>query len=407
MALKVALSMQKRGKFKKASKVFKYALSLDPRNTDVLTSYGEHLENYKKDILSAEHYYSKVVNLQPNNEQAHLNLRRASPIVTKIDKEMLDQLDALLKQFYEIPSSNGALKRAKREAYFMHIYHSNAIEGNTLNLQQTRHIIENRMAVAGKSVMEHNEVLGLDAAMRYINQTLLYKPLGEFTIKDILEIHKRVLGFCDPIESGHFRKHQVFVGKFTPPPPDQVEHLMNEFIEWLNSNSLLMAHPIQIAALVHYKFVFIHPFYDGNGRTSRLLMNLVLMKYGYPPVIIKKEDRMEYYDYLQMANQGDIKPFVRFVARCTQKTLQEYIKLCNDSYSIDYQRTGDLILNNKDYFFDVDEPNDGFTFTMNSGSTDDDDDVDEDDAERIISPTFSFDAAHSKINDNNNINNNN
>ncbi len=117
-----------------------------------------------------------------------------------------------------------------------------------------------------------------------------------------------------------------------PPPPDEVESLMEDFVKWLNSNQLLNElHPVQIAALAHYKFVYIHPFYDGNGRTSRILMNLILMKTGYPPVIIKKEERLDYYEYLEMANQGDIKPFIRFIVRCTTRTLEEYIMLCNES----------------------------------------------------------------------------
>lgn len=209
MALKLALHMQSSGKPNKAAKIFKYALSLDPRNPDLLTAYGEYLERHKKDIVRAEHFYAKVVHLAPDNRDAHVNLRRAAPIVSKIDRDMLDALDALLRRFYDIPATNAALRRAKEDAYYAHIYHSNAIEGNTLNLQQTRHIIENRMAVGGKSVQEHNEVLGLDAAMRYINQTLLYKPLERFDIDDILQLHRRVLGFSDPIESGKFRKHQV------------------------------------------------------------------------------------------------------------------------------------------------------------------------------------------------------
>lgn len=293
MALNLALSMQREGKFEKAAKIYKYALSLDPKNVEALTSYGEYLELHQKDIIKAEHYYTRAITMEPKHNKANLNLKRALPLVTKLDREMLDKLDALLKIFYEIPTSSGALKRAKKEAYFMHIYHSNAIEGNTLNLQQTRHIVENRMAINGKSLIEHQEVLGLDAAMRYINETLLYQPIGDLSLSDILEIHRRVLGFCDPIESGKFREHQVYVGSFIPPGPQYVKALMNEFIEWLNSNQLLgEAHPIQIAALAHYKFVFIHPFYDGNGRTARLLMNLILMKSGYPPIIIRKEERL-------------------------------------------------------------------------------------------------------------------
>jgi Fic family protein len=352
MALGVTINFLKEGKFKKAAKIYQYALRLDPQNTAALTAYAEYLELYQKDVLKAEHYYTRAINIEPDNNKALSNLKRTSSLATKIDRQMFKELDELLKRFYDIPIQNGALKRAKQDAYFLHIYHSNAIEGNTLNLHQTRHIIENRLSVGGKSVIEHNEVLGLDAAMRYINQTLLYRPFGEFRIKDILELHKRVLGFCDPIESGKFRTHQVFVGKFTPPHAKYVEQLMIQFIEWLNSNQLLNeAHPIQIAALAHYKFVFIHPFYDGNGRTGRLLMNLILMKFGYPPVIILKEERLQYYDYLEMANQGDIKPFVRFIAKCTERTLKEYISLCGDDFnriSVNQEKIvgNDLVLNN-------------------------------------------------------------
>jgi len=269
---------------------------------------------------------------------------------------MLDKIDLLLKEFYQIPVTTPALKRAKREAYFMHIYHSNAIEGNTLNLQQTRHIVETRMAVNGKSLIEHQEVLGLDAAMRYINETLLYKPIGEISLQDIFEIHRRVLGYCDPIEAGKFRQHQVYVGSFVPPHHDHVGRLVNEFIEWLNSLQVLTeVHPVQLSALAHYKLAYIHPFYDGNGRTSRLLMNLILMRAGYPPVIIRKQDRLQYYDYLEIANQGDIRPFIRFIAKCTERTLNEYILICNGSNSIsaesyDYlnkimKQNDDLVIN--------------------------------------------------------------
>ena len=122
----------------------------------------------------------------------------------------------------------------------------------------------------------------------------------------------------------------MFVGSFVPPAPRHVPILMAEFVEWLNSKELLEeAHPIQVAALAHYKFVYIHPFYDGNGRSARILMNLILMKSGYPPIIIKKEERLDYYGYLKMANEGDVKPFIRFIARCVKHTLEEYIMLCN------------------------------------------------------------------------------
>ena len=87
-------------------------------------------------------------------------------------------------------------------------------------------------------------------------------------------------------------------------------------MDWLNSereedSEATGLHPLELAALAHYKFVYIHPFYDGNGRVSRLLMNLVLLQAGYPPVIINVEDKHEYYQRLQMANDGDVRPFIR------------------------------------------------------------------------------------------------
>jgi len=241
-----------------------------------------------------------------------------------MDRSLLDRIDSKRDALVRIPDSNAALRRIKKEAYFLHIYHTCGIEGNTLTLSQTRSIVETKMAVAGKSLMEHNEILGLDAALSYLNSTLV-KRIGAITELDILEIHKRVMGFVDPTEAGVYRNTQVFVGGHVPPPPFEVPELVEEFVEWLNSEEALQLHPIKFAALVHYKLVYIHPFTDGNGRTSRLLMNLILMQAGYPPVIIRKQDRHLYYDYLETANEGDIRPFIRFIAESTERTLNVYL----------------------------------------------------------------------------------
>lgn len=111
------------------------------------------------------------------------------------------------------------------------------------------------------------------------------------SIDDILEIHKRVLGHVDPIEGGEFRRTQVYVGGHIPPGPNDLHILMQRFVQWLNSEQAVSMHPVRYAALAHYKLVHIHPFTDGNGRTSRLLMNTILMRSGYPPVIIPKQQR--------------------------------------------------------------------------------------------------------------------
>ena len=101
--------------------------------------------------------------------------------------------------------------------------------------------------------------------------------------------------------------------------------MVNKFVDWLNSIPTMSIHPVRLSALAHYKLVHIHPFVDGNGRTSRLLMNLVLMQAGFPPVIIRRADRDIYYNHLVTANEGDIRPFIRFIAHCTEKTLDAYL----------------------------------------------------------------------------------
>merc|ERR1711997_721978 len=147
----------------------------------------------------------------------------------------------------------------------------------------------------------------------------------------IVEIHRRVIGYSDPLEAGMFRRTQVFVGDHIPPHADHIEVLMKSFVSWLNSPEAIGMHPVRLAALAHYKLVYIHPFVDGNGRTSRLLMNLILMQHGFPPVIIRKQDRLQYYQHLVTANEGDIRPFVRFIAKCTERTLDAYIWSTKDN----------------------------------------------------------------------------
>jgi Fic family protein len=181
------------------------------------------------------------------------------------------------------------------------------------------------LAIGGKSLFEQQEVLGLDLALQYINCTLVNR-IGLITLEDIFQIHRRVLGFVDPIEAGQLRKHQVYVGSFIPPSANDVPNYLNDFLIWLNSlEDTRDLHAIELAAIAHYKFVFIHPFIDGNGRTGRLLMNLILMRSGFPPIIIKKSERLIYYSHLDQANDGDIRPLIRFIAKCTERTLNEFI----------------------------------------------------------------------------------
>ena len=149
--------------------------------------------------------------------------------------------------------------------------------------------------------------------------------VGPVSLQDILDLHLRVLGYVDPPQAGRFRNTQVYVGEFTPPSAVDVPLMMEELVQWLGSEDVVSIHPIELAAIAHYRLVVIHPFHDGNGRTSRLLMNLILMQAGYPAVVIRVEDRAQYFKMLQLGNNGDVRPFIRFIADSTERTLDEYL----------------------------------------------------------------------------------
>ncbi|XP_072162921.1 protein adenylyltransferase FICD-like [Diadema setosum] len=330
-AVHQALEAKYQGKKAKAHKLFQHALALDPHHADALNEYGEFVE--EDDIVHANHLYSCALVVNESHSRALMNKERTSAAVAENDKRLFARVDEkreLLGQ--QMPEHSRALQRARAEFYYLQIYHTTAIEGNTLSLEQMRSILETGFAVGGKSVLEHNEVLGMNAALRYINETLMHR-FGAISLDDILNIHRRVLGFVDPIDSGTLRTTQVFVGGYVPPPSSEVEDLMEEYITWLNSEEASALHPVEFAAVAHYKFIFIHPFLDGNGRTSRLLMNLILLKGGYPPVIIKLSQRQEYYETIKQANMGDIRPFIRFICRCLDDMIDAYLWVTSDSSS--------------------------------------------------------------------------
>lgn len=323
--------MKRQGKREKAHKLFLHALKMDPDYVDALTEFGLFSEE-EKDIIQADYLFSKALTISPRNEKALINRDRTLPLVEEIDQRYFSILDSKVQKVMSIPKGNSALRRVMEESYYHHIYHTVAIEGNTLTLSEIRHIIETRYAVPGKSLEEQNEVIGMHAAMKYVNTTLVSR-IGSVTFSDILEIHRRVLGYVDPVEAGRFRTTQVFVGHHIPPHPRDVEKQVLEFVQWINSEDAMSLHPVEFAALVHYKLVYIHPFVDGNGRTSRLLMNLILMQAGYPPITIRKEQRAEYYHVLEVANEGDVRPFIRFIAKCTEATLDALL-IATTEYSV-------------------------------------------------------------------------
>ncbi|KAF7270206.1 FIC domain protein adenylyltransferase [Rhynchophorus ferrugineus] len=318
--IQAALAFKMAGKNNKAMKLFEHASAMAPDNADVLNWYGEFLEQHY-DIVTADELYFKALTYSPNHKAALSNRERTAPLVDGLDYKLFKEIDNL-KNVLRDRMKLDNFDSVKKQAYYLHIYHTVGIEGNTMTVEQLRYVLETGHVVSGKSLLEHNEVLGLEKAMQYVKLLIRTDYIG---IKEILGIHRRVMGHVDPIKSGVFRNEKVFVGSHVPPPHNEIPMLMETYVDWLNSEEAHSMHPVRYAALAHYKLVDIHPFVDGNGRTSRLIMNLILLKAGYPPVMILKEQREKYYDALKTGNMGDVKPFVRFVAQCTLQILDMYL----------------------------------------------------------------------------------
>lgn len=205
-------------------------------------------------------------------------------------------------------------------------YNSNAIEGNTLTLKETKVVLEG-ITVGGKTMREHVEAINHKEAIDFLES--LIDEDNELTEFDIKNIHQIVLKEIDNNNAGKYRTHNVIISgaKHIPPEsiivPELMEKLIYRYYEWKEKY-----HPIIVSALLHAEFVKIHPFIDGNGRTARLLMNFEAIKNGYSPIIIKADKRHEYYEALDKgAISGDYTDFVKIVAKEEEEMLDLYLKL--------------------------------------------------------------------------------
>ena len=218
------------------------------------------------------------------------------------------------------PLSPSILTRLNETLTLDWIYNSNAIEGNTLSLQETRLILESGLTIGGKSLREHFEVTNHREAINYVES--LVREDEETTPYQICQIHALVLRGIDDENAGQYRKTPVRIAGASHTPPDswEVARLMDEWGSWL-MQAQTKDDMIILAALAHHRLVKIHPFVDGNGRTARLAMNLLLIKERYPPSVIEQIYRRQYYSVLAQADVGKEAPLVNFVARAVERSL--------------------------------------------------------------------------------------
>jgi len=202
-------------------------------------------------------------------------------------------------------------------------YHSNAIEGNTLTLKETKVVLEG-ITVGGKTLREHFEVINHREAILFVEE--LVAEGGLLTEAVIRSIHRLVLKSIDDDHAGVYRSTNVIISGAEHRPTDalQVMSEMQAFLAWYHNEGQTL-HPVERAARVHADFVRIHPFVDGNGRTARLLMNLELMKSGFPPVILPVEKRLDYYEALDKAHtRSDYEPFLVLVTEIVEAAFLPY-----------------------------------------------------------------------------------
>ena len=203
-------------------------------------------------------------------------------------------------------------------------HNSTAIEGNTLTLMEAKVVLEDGVSIGGKELREIYEVINHKKAYEYVKKCIAEnKPLTENIVKDLHAILTENI-----IVGGIYRNQEVRISGagFTPPAGNEMYMQIKGFYEELNNKSDL--NPIELAAWTHAEFVRIHPFIDGNGRTSRLLMNYQLLSYDFLPVSIDKETRLEYYNSLEeYAVNGNLQPFADLIADLEEQHLDEYLKL--------------------------------------------------------------------------------
>jgi len=239
------------------------------------------------------------------------------------------------------PLPNIVLQNIKESLLIEWTYNSNSIEGNTLSLRETQMVLLEGITIKGKSLREHFEAKNHETAIHKLYS--LVKNDYVLNAKDILELHGLVLRSIEDDYAGRLRNAAVRISgaNFIPPNARKVSEYLETLINYINTNPQGL-NPIELATVFHHKFVWIHPFFDGNGRTIRLAMNLVLMRYGFPPAIILTNDRVKYYAALNQANKGNYSKLMLLMAQACERSINIYMSAIPGSDK-DYQAISNIV----------------------------------------------------------------
>ena len=265
------------------------------------------------------------------DSNASIDIRDTSYSYKESQQPLLEKLSGRVQEMRKAGKLTAETLRHIR-GYFRikSIYHSNAIEGNALDIGETKLVVEQGLTLTGKPLKDQAEAKNLSEALVFLEELIddSSKPLTE---TDVRTLHQLVLRGIDDNNAGKYRAVPVQISgsDYPPPAPESVPAQMQEFGAWLADVSVAndnygLSDAILYAAAAHTWFVSIHPFIDGNGRVARLIMNLVLMRYAFPIAIVTKEDRMRYYDALEESQASDLSPFISLVVECIEESLEPY-----------------------------------------------------------------------------------
>ena len=244
---------------------------------------------------------------------------------------LLKEVDVQKEQLSAVrPLPEEALKKIQDALDIEYTYESNRIEGNTLTLQETALVVNEGVTISGKSMREHLEAINHAEAISYIKD--IAKQDIEISERTIKEIHALILHGIDRENAGRYRTVPVMISGSThmPPQPYLIEKQMEDFILRFKQMEAEKVHPVLIAAYLHDELVRIHPFIDGNGRTSRLLMNLYLLRHGYVIITLKgsNDAKVNYYKALEMSHTEQLpEDFQKLVIEAEIAALQKYLSI--------------------------------------------------------------------------------
>jgi Fic family protein len=252
-----------------------------------------------------------------NHNSADTDMTTADTHLREWIRKKCERLDALR------PLDRDLVEKLHEEMRVLHTYNSNAIEGNTLTLSETRLVLSEGITIGGKTLREHleatNNAQGYDLIVRLAHEQA---PVNHVTIQQIHEVVTR--GILEI--SGRYRTRNVRITGAVRSPTDW-PHIVNEIDDLIAEVAQKDRPVIEMTAYLHHRFVAIHPFIDGNGRVARLLGNLYLIRNGYPPIVLDQKNRQQYYRALREADNGDLSAFTTFIARAVNESLSHYLAI--------------------------------------------------------------------------------